>query len=438
SSDEVGVVVQAFNNMLDAIAERTQELSRTNRELEHEVDERRRIEGERTAALARERDANRLKDEFLATLSHELRTPMAPILGWAQILRLSGESNAQVLQASAVIERNARAQNKIVDDLLDMSRIVSGKLKLDVRTMDLADAVHAAIETVAAAATAKSIALEQDIEPGLAIVHGDPHRLQQVAWNLMSNAIKFTANGGSVRVVLRRQSAQAVLSVSDSGQGITAEFLPHIFERFRQADSSITRHHGGLGLGLSIARQLVELHGGDIAAASAGVNHGSTFTVSLPLAPGMAAQKFKPLADSAPPSAQGQTSLRGCKVLLVEDEQDARELTEGVLRFAGATILAVDSAAAALGVIEDFRPDVLLSDIGMSEASGYDLIRQVRASPSVAVRDVAAIALTAFARPEDRVLARAAGFQQHLSKPVDNDVLIGAVRAAVRSARESD
>ncbi|HSC10581.1 MAG TPA: ATP-binding protein [Rhodanobacteraceae bacterium] len=417
SDDELGTFTETFNQMLAQIQKQDAEIQASRAEALH---------------------ASQLKDEFLATLSHELRTPMAPILGWAQILRLSGESNAQVLQASAVIERNARAQNKIVDDLLDMSRIVSGKLKLDVRTMDLADAVHAAIETVAAAATAKSIALEQDIEPGLAIVHGDPHRLQQVAWNLMSNAIKFTANGGSVRVVLRRQSAQAVLSVSDSGQGITAEFLPYIFERFRQADSSITRHHGGLGLGLSIARQLVELHGGDIAAASAGVNHGSTFTVSLPLAPGMAAQKFKPLADSAPPSAQGQTSLRGCKVLLVEDEQDARELTEGVLRFAGATILAVDSAAAALGVIEDFRPDVLLSDIGMSEASGYDLIRQVRASPSVAVRDVAAIALTAFARPEDRVLARAAGFQQHLSKPVDNDVLIGAVRAAVRSARESD
>jgi signal transduction histidine kinase/CheY-like chemotaxis protein len=417
SDDELGTFTETFNQMLGQIQKQDAE-----------------IQASRAEAL----NASQLKDEFLATLSHELRTPMAPILGWAQILRLSGESNAQVLQASAVIERNARAQNKIIDDLLDMSRIVSGKLKLDARTMDLADAVHAAIETVAAAASAKSIALEQDVEPGLAIVHGDPHRLQQVAWNLISNAIKFTGNGGSVRVVLHRHSAQATLSVDDTGQGITAEFLPHIFERFRQADSSITRHHGGLGLGLSIARQLVELHGGDISAASAGVNQGSTFTVTLPLAPG-ATQARELVAEILPPAdTSGRSSLRGCKVLLVEDEQDARELVEGILRLAGASVLAVDSAAAAMRVFDQFCPDVLLSDIGMSEASGYDLIRQVRASSSAAMRDVPAIALTAFARPEDRARAREAGFQQHLSKPIDNDVLIAAVLASARRQADPD
>jgi len=413
SDDELGAFTETFNQMLAQIQKQDAE-----------------IQASRAEAL----NASQLKDEFLATLSHELRTPMAPILGWAQILRLNGGGNAQVLQASAVIERNARAQNKIVDDLLDMSRIVSGKLKLEVHTMDLADAVHAAIETVAAAATAKSIALEQDIEPGLAIVHGDPHRLQQVAWNLMSNAIKFTGSGGRVRVTLGRHSAQAVLSVVDTGQGITAEFLPHIFERFRQADSSITRHHGGLGLGLSIARQLVELHGGDISAASAGVNQGSTFTVTLPIAPGDLPRRESRSEIPPPADARGRRSLHGCKVLLVEDEQDARELVEGILRLAGAIVLAVDSAAAAMRVFDPFQPDVLLSDIGMSGASGYDLIRQLRASSSVAMRDVPAIALTAFARPEDRARAREAGFQQHLSKPIDNDALIAAVLGSARNA----
>ncbi|HZX92741.1 MAG TPA: ATP-binding protein [Rudaea sp.] len=413
SDDELGAFTETFNQMLAQIQKQDAE-----------------IQASRAEAL----NASQLKDEFLATLSHELRTPMAPILGWAQILRLNGGGNAQVLQASAVIERNARAQNKIVDDLLDMSRIVSGKLKLEVHTMDLADAVHAAIETVAAAATAKSIALEQDIEPGLAIVHGDPHRLQQVAWNLMSNAIKFTGSGGRVRVTLGRHSAQAVLSVVDTGQGITAEFLPHIFERFRQADSSITRHHGGLGLGLSIARQLVELHGGDISAASAGVNQGSTFTVTLPIAPGDLPRRESGSEIPPPADARGRRSLHGCKVLLVEDEQDARELVEGILRLAGAIVLAVDSAAAAMRVFDPFQPDVLLSDIGMSGASGYDLIRQLRASSSVAMRDVPAIALTAFARPEDRARAREAGFQQHLSKPIDNDALIAAVLGSARNA----
>jgi signal transduction histidine kinase/ActR/RegA family two-component response regulator len=413
SDDELGAFTETFNQMLAQIQKQDAE-----------------IKASRAEAL----NASQLKDEFLATLSHELRTPMAPILGWAQILRLNGGGNAQVLQASAVIERNARAQNKIVDDLLDMSRIVSGKLKLEVHTMDLADAVHAAIETVAAAATAKSIALEQDIEPGLAIVHGDPHRLQQVAWNLMSNAIKFTGSGGRVRVTLGRHSAQAVLSVVDTGQGITAEFLPHIFERFRQADSSITRHHGGLGLGLSIARQLVELHGGDISAASAGVNQGSTFTVTLPIAPGDLPRRESGSEIPPPADARGRRSLHGCKVLLVEDEQDARELVEGILRLAGAIVLAVDSAAAAMRVFDPFQPDVLLSDIGMSGASGYDLIRQLRASSSVAMRDVPAIALTAFARPEDRARAREAGFQQHLSKPIDNDALIAAVLGSARNA----
>jgi CheY-like chemotaxis protein len=377
--------------------------------------------------------ASQLKDEFLATLSHELRTPMVPILGWAQVLRLSAGNNEQVLQAAAVIERNARAQNKIVDDLLDMSRIISGKLKLEVRPIDLADVVLEAIDIVAPAASAKSITLGRQVERGHAFTHGDPHRLQQVVWNLLSNAIKFTDNGGRVGVSLRHEGGQVVLEVGDSGQGIAAEFLPHVFERFRQADSSTTRQHQGLGLGLAIVRQLVELHGGSVSAASAGAGHGATFTVRLP-ATARASAPVAALPMPVAAGADGLPSLRGLKVLLVDDEVDARDLIENVLCLAGATVFPVGSAESALAAIDAFHPHVLLSDIAMPEVNGYDLIRRVRQAPAEEVRAIPAIALTALVRPEDGARALAAGFQQHLSKPVDNDTLIRAVHALAATA----
>ena len=351
SDDELGTFTDTFNQMLEQIQKQDVE-----------------IQNSRAEAL----QANRLKDEFLATLSHELRTPLAPIVGWAQVLRLSADGNLKMLQAADVIERNARVQNKIIDDLLDMSRIVSGKVKLEVRRLDLADVVRDSVEIVAPSAAAKGIALEQRIEHGVAHCNGDPHRLQQVIWNLLSNAIKFTAGGGTVRIALHRIGDQIQLAVTDTGAGIAAEFLPHVFERFRQADSTNTRRHTGLGLGLAIVKHLVELHGGSAAVFSAGVGQGATFTVALPAAPETApAPSATAAVHGAADGGVQLASLQGCSVLLVDDEQDARDLIEQVLRMAGARVLACGSVAAALGAIDDFAPDVLLSDIAMPEASGY-------------------------------------------------------------------
>ena len=407
SNDELGVFTETFNSMLEQIQKQDLEIQASRAEALH---------------------ASQLKDEFLATLSHELRTPMTPILGWAQILRHAAAGSARVLQAADVIERNARAQNRIVDDLLDMSRIVSGKIILDLTRIDLAGVVAAARDVVAPAAKAKDIALLADVPPGFAMISGDPHRLQQVIWNLLSNAIKFTGPKGQVRVSLRCDSTIATLEISDTGQGIAREFLPHVFERFRQADSSITRHQGGLGLGLAIVRQLVELHGGTVTASSPGLNLGATFTVALPLAPAAEHAPDAPIEQTGTRADAGSTPLNGCKVLLVEDEADTRELVEGVLTIAGANVLSVTSAAEAMAAIVAFEPDVLVSDIGMRDASGYDLIRGVRALAAPAC-EVPAIALTAFARPEDRTHALAAGFHEHLTKPLDNEALIAAVFA---------
>ena len=412
SDDELGDFTDTFNQMLEQIQKQDLE-----------------IQTSRADALR----ANQLKDEFLATLSHELRTPMAPIVGWAQILRMSAGDQNKVLQAAAVIERNARAQNKIIDDLLDMSRIVSGKVKLEVRDVDLADVIKEAVDIVAPSAAAKSIVLEHDVPPGLALLRGDPHRLQQVVWNLLSNAIKFTPSGGTVRIALQREPGQVRLSVADTGQGIAAEFLPYVFERFRQADSTSTRQYAGLGLGLAIVKQLVELHGGSVAATSAGAQHGATFIVTLPLgATGVAGAPANVDARRSDDATDVQR-LRGMRVLLVDDERDTRDLLEQVLALAGADVRACASATAALAVFEDFCPQLLISDIAMPEMSGHDLIRRVRAMPAP-LGAIPAIALTAFARPDDRDRALDAGFHQHLAKPVDNEVLISAARAAVREA----
>jgi signal transduction histidine kinase/ActR/RegA family two-component response regulator len=387
---------------------------------------------ERTARTEAER-AGRIKDEFLATLSHELRTPLHAILGWSQILRKMNDVNPKVAEGLTVIERNARSQAQIISDLLDMSSIMSGKVRLDVQAADLALIVDAAINTVRPAAEAKEIRLHIILDPLARPVRGDPNRLQQIFWNLLTNAVKFTPKGGRVSVSLERVNSHLELNVTDNGEGIDTGFLPHVFDRFRQADSSMDRRHGGLGLGLSIVKQLVELHGGTIAARSAGKGQGSTFTVSLPLMATFG--DFRDLSTSHHPSEAAladplpeapRTSLRGLKVLVVDDEPDARALIRTLLEERDASVVTAASAEEAFALLASERPDLLISDVGMPVEDGYHLIRRVRA-----LRDdrgvTPAIALTAYARVEDRMKAIEAGYQMHLAKPVEPAELITMV-----------
>ena len=417
SDDELGDFTDVFNQMLAQIQKQDLEIQASRAQAQH---------------------ASQLKDEFLATLSHELRTPMTPILGWAQVLQRTARDNPQVLQAAEVIERNARAQNRIVDDLLDMSRIISGKVRLEVQALDMAAVIRAGMDTVAAAAEARGIALESELEPGSGLTRGDPHRLQQVLWNLLSNAIKFTGSGGRVKVRMRRAGQEIEIEVADTGQGIAPEFLPHVFERFRQADSSNTRQHAGLGLGLAIVKQLVELHGGEVSVHSKGVDRGATFRVRLPVVAaggGARPSTFTPAPVAVARAGDaGGGSLVGRRLLVVDDEADARQLIEHLLRAAGAEVRSVESAEQALQAMASFRPEVLLSDIAMPGENGYELIRAVRALPAESGGSVPAIALTAFARSEDRQRALAAGFQRHLAKPVDQGELVDAVSAMLSRA----
>jgi len=421
SSDEVGVVVQAFNNMLDAIAERTAELSRTNRELEHEVEERRRVEAERTAALARERDANRLKDEFLATLSHELRTPLNAVLGWTRVLRAAPVEARTRERALESIERNARAQARLIEDLLEISRIVTGKLRLQMQDVDLAATIEAAVEVVQPAAAAKRITLDVALDGQPAWTAGDPARLQQVVWNLLSNAVKFTPLEGRVMVRLERGDGYR-LTVQDTGPGIDASFLPFVFEPFRQADGTASREHGGLGLGLAIAKQLVELHGGTIEAHSDGHDTGARFSVSLPSMvahapePSMATTLAAPAAGS--PSVNGAL-LRAVRVLVVDDEEDARVLMRTALESYGAEVVAVASASEALAELERRVPDVIVSDIGMPFEDGFAMMRRIRARAAAQGGSVPAVAVTAYASKNDRLNAEGAGYQAHIAKPYE-------------------
>ena len=411
--DELGMFTDTFNQMLDQIDKQNLEIHSSRAEALH---------------------ASQLKDEFLATLSHELRTPLGPILGWAQILRRIRPDDAQVMQAAEVIERNARAQNNIVEDLLDMSRIVSGKVRLDVQDVDLGPLVTNALDTVALAAAGREVALAQSLPDGPLRTRGDPHRLQQVLWNLLSNAVKFTGAGGTVAVSVLRAEIGLEIRVSDSGQGISSDFLPYVFERFRQADSSTTRQHAGLGLGLSIVKQLVEMHGGSIQALSDGPGLGSTFVVRLREA---TTAPVKPLASAADRAATARPrpligrELSGMKVLLVDDERDARDLITHVLRSAGADVVAVESAVGALAAMRSFRPNALISDIAMPGEDGYDLMRHIRVLSGDEGGNIPAIALTAFARPEDRLRALEAGFQLHVAKPVDEVELLAAVISLV-------
>jgi PAS domain S-box-containing protein len=393
------------------------------------------LQAERAARTAAER-ASLLKDEFLATLSHELRTPLNGILGWSHIMQNQSADAEMIAQGLEVIERNARAQAQIIEDLLDMSRIMSGKVRLNVQRVDLSSIVQAAVETTRPTAEAKGIRLQAVIDPlnGLG-VSGDGNRLQQVLWNLLSNAVKFTPKGGRVQVLLERFNSHLEISVIDTGEGIKPEFLPYVFDRFRQADASTSRRHGGLGLGLSIVRQLVELHGGSVGVKSDGSGLGSTFIVSLPITvvhgdPEPAAERRHP---RLPPIGMTNVDveIEGVRVLVVDDEIDGRALLKRILEESRAIVTAAESAEEAIELLQAGKFDVLVSDIGMPGEDGYSLIKRVRSLGAARGGDIPAIALTAYARSEDRIKAVTAGFQMHVAKPVETIELITMI-AGVR------
>lgn len=389
------------------------------------ADERQRLlESERAARQEAER-VSRMKDQFLATLSHELRTPLNAIFGWTQLLKRGKDDPEMVAEGIDVIDRNVRVQTQLIEDLLDMSRIISGKVRLDVQRVELPEVIHAALEVVQPAAEAKGIRLEKVIDPNAGPVSGDPARLQQVLWNLLTNAIKFTSKGGKVCILLERVNSHVQISVSDTGEGINPDFLPHLFERFSQADGSSKRKHGGLGLGLSIVKSLVEMHGGTITARSEGPGKGALFAVHLPLR--VTTQDEAPTLATSPGTRASllanSPKLTGVKVLIVDDEPDARELVKRVLVEYEAVPALADSAAAASRMLPSFLPDVIVSDIGMPEQDGYEFIRSIRKE---GVR-TPAVALTAFARPQDRIRSIQAGYQVHLPKPVEPAELVAVI-----------
>ncbi len=397
--------------------------------LAQDITERRRMEEERAQSLIREREArraaeeaNRLKDEFLATLSHELRTPLTSIIGWTLMLRYGSIKESEFSYAIEVIERSARAEARLVEDLLDISRITTDNLRLNTRPVELAPIVGAAVDSLRPATESKDIQLRTVFDPNVGKVIGDPGRLQQVMWNLLSNAIKFTPSGGRVEVGIDAVDSYARITVSDTGQGINATFLPHVFDRFRQEDGSSTRQHGGLGLGLALVRQLVELHGGTVRAESLGEGQGATFTVHLPFTADGREQRESSLARPEVESKDRDDRLArldGLRVLIVEDDEDSRELLTTVLKRSGAEVTAASSAIEALGALEQARPHVLVSDIGIPEVDGYELMRRVRALPPERGGRVPAIALTGYARKEDQERAFTAGYQVHVAKPIE-------------------
>jgi PAS domain S-box-containing protein len=385
---------------------------------------------------ARVEEANRIKDEFLATVSHELRTPLNAILGWTVMLRSGPMSDEKRGRALETIERNARAQTQLIEDLLDISRIISGKLRLNVSPVQPGTLVESALETVRPAADAKGVRIEPFIDGHIGLILGDPERLQQVVWNLLSNAVKFTPKGGRVSARVVKEGTDVELSVTDTGRGIPQEFLPYVFERFRQADSSIARMHGGLGLGLAITRHLVELHGGSIEAFSPGEGLGATFTVRLPLAPVSSGGRDR--AAEIPDRSRGgelvcPEELKDLRVYVVEDEEDARELIVSVLESCGAKVSAFAQASEVLEAIRQSQPDVLVSDVGLPGESGYELIRKVRALPLEGGGGTPAVALTAYARMEDRTRALMMGFDMHVPKPIDpSELLVVVAHLATR------
>jgi PAS domain S-box-containing protein len=387
------------------------------------------LDSEREARSQAEQ-ASRMKDEFLATLSHELRTPLNAVLGWANILRLGKRQGEELIQGLDIIERNARIQAKIIEDLLDMSRIISGKVRLDAQWIELAAVLNESIETLRSTAQAKGVRLQAMLDLFAGPIFGDPSRLQQVFWNLLNNAIKFTPKDGKVEVLLKRAGSEVEVTVVDTGEGIAPGFLPYVFDRFQQGDASTTRRHGGLGLGLAIVKELVELHGGTVRVESEGLGKGATFTVRLPLTAAYSEpDKENQLPEAVLPGNQPlpEVSLANIRVLVVDDEIDARDLVKMLLEMAGATVSTAGSASEAMEHILATRPDVLICDIGMQEEDGYSLIRRLRALEKKEEGALPAIALSAYARSEDRTKAIRSGFQNHLAKPVEPAELLAIV-----------
>jgi PAS domain S-box-containing protein len=387
---------------------------------------------ETEAARDQAERASRMKDEFLATLSHELRTPLNAVLGWANVLLMKKLQDEELKQGLETIERNARVQAQIIEELLDMSRIVSGKVRLEMQRIDLSDVLNESIETLRATAKAKGVSVEVVEGPLAGLIFADPNRLQQVFWNLLHNAIKFTPEHGKVKVVLKSADSHVEVRVIDTGEGIPPKFLPYVFERFQQGDASTTRRHGGLGLGLAIVKELVELHGGKVQVQSGGIGQGATFIVLLPLGP----VHSEPEESHRPQTGlyenkllPDDVSLAHIHVLVVDDEIDARNLTKRLLEMAGATVAIAASAAEAMEHILAKRPDVLVCDIGMPDEDGYSLIKRLRITQKIEKNALPAVALSAYARPEDRTKAIRSGFQNHLAKPVEPAELLAIVRS---------
>ena len=409
-----------------------------------DASERREAERRKQALLDREQEARRAaenlsrsKDEFVATVSHELRTPLNAIFGWVRLLRSGNLNDAQHAHALEVVERNTRAQAQLIEDLLDMSRVVTGHLRLDMRRVELPGVIQSAVDAVRPASEAKEIEIAVDLDASVGPISGDPDRFQQIVWNLLTNSVKFTNKGGRIELTLTSEGSDAVLCVKDTGIGMSAELIPHIFERFHQGASSASRTHGGLGIGLALVRHLVEMHGGTVDAQSDGEGRGSTFVIRMPML-GTRAVADRPAltAIDASGSEQGEGALAGVSVLVVDDDEDARDLISTTLIHAGANVLSVSSMAEALKVLRSATPQALVSDIAMPNGTGYELIREIRRITHLA--KIPAIALTAFGRVEDRERALAAGFNYHITKPVDPHYLVRAVVMALKGQGKSE
>jgi signal transduction histidine kinase len=420
SQDEVGQLVKSVDAMVSRVQQVTDDLTRTNDALRVEIQERQLVEQEREALLHREQEANRIKDEFLATVSHELRTPLNAIVGWAQVLSTTNPDAATVAKAAASLQRNAQTQARVIDDLIDISRIVTGKLRVTPEPVDLRQVVEASVEAIRPMAAHGGVTLNVSLPPEVCIINGDRARLQQIVWNLLSNAVKFAPNG-HVTISITQRDELLDLIVSDDGQGIPVEFLPHVFDRFRQADSSVTRQHGGLGIGLAVVKELVDLHGGTLHAHSDGRGKGATFTVRFPCV--QADAPCDEVEDRLP-------SLAGVSILAVDDNPDSLEVLEAVLVDAGARVRTALSGAQALELWQRESADVLLCDIAMPYMSGYELLTRIRDLDRQGGRVTPAIAVTAHATDELVARSAQAGFQMHIAKPFDRKQLLKAVVTA--------
>ena len=426
--DEIGELVKAFDDMVHRVGAANAALMETNDTLRNEVQQRRQMEVEREALLEREREASRLKDEFLAAVSHELRTPLNAIMGWTQILQSPDRSEETIGRAIASLSRNAQAQNRVIEDLLDISRIITGKLRLAIGPVDLRAVVDAAVDVVEPVATSRGITLRCDIPTMRCEVQGDYDRLRQVLWNLLSNALKFTHPGGRVDVRLGDAGDRCIITVTDTGVGIMPAFLPHVFERFRQADGSTTREHGGLGLGLAIVKELVELHGGWVRADSAGSGRGATFTVSLPHA-----MSARAAADQTASAVEPGPRLDGLTVMVVDDNADALEMLRVALEGAGAVVRTESSGEAAIAAWKQADADVLLCDLAMPGIDGFEVLERVRAVDAGSGKITPALAVTAYASEDYRARCLRAGFAAHLAKPLNIADVLRAVAAAAQN-----